>query len=222
MATGDQADLLARLQALLPSGWFSDEPATLSVLLSAQADAFSFVYALAAYARLQMRISTATDGFLDLIAADFFGPQGRIRRRVSETDAAFRARILAEILAEKGTRAGMAGALERLTGRAPALFEPQRPADTGAYGKAAGYGVAGGYGSRLMPCQALVQAYRPASSGIPRVAGYGISTGGYSTPSRAAYVSQTDAGATVTDADIFSAVSAAKLAGTTIWVRISD
>ena len=46
------------------------------------------VYGLTAYARLQTRIATATDGFLDLISFDFFGR--RCPGKPQESDAAFR------------------------------------------------------------------------------------------------------------------------------------
>ena len=89
MATGDQANTVARLKALLPNGWFAqDSTPILDGFLNGIAWALSFIYSLAAYARLQTRIATATDGFLDLITADFFGDT--LPRNYQEDDASFR------------------------------------------------------------------------------------------------------------------------------------
>src|SRR4051812_48175468 len=132
MATGNKADIVTRLKAVLPSGWFGDSSPVLDAVLSGIASALAFVYDLAAYARLQARIATATDGFLDLISYDYFGPG--LPRKLQETDASFRNRILAALLQERGTRRGLIRMLEMLTGRTPWVFEPARPADTGGYG----------------------------------------------------------------------------------------
>ena len=110
-----------------------------------------------------------------------------------------------------------------LTGRAPLIFEPARPLDTGAYGSSiCGYGVAGGYGSLAHNAQAFIVAYRPSSSGIPFVAGYGSPPGGYGTPSRAEWASLSMVTGFVTDSDLFAAVDSAKAAGTTMWTRLSN
>jgi len=97
-------------------------------------------------------------------------------------------------------------------------------ADTGAYrAPNCGYGVAGAYGSIVLPYQAFVIAYRPVSSaGIANVSGYSISTGGYGQPSQAEYASMSMVTGGVADADIFAAIDAVKPAGTIIWTRISN
>ena len=184
---------------MLPNGWFGSATPVLDAVLSGIAAALAGVYTLAAYARLQTRISTATDGFLDLISQDFFG--GTLPRRMRESDAAFRARILAELLAEKGTRRGMIRALTALTGRAPIIFEPARPADTGGYNVGGcGYGVAGGYGSTRLPTQAFVIAYRPLGQGIPNLGGYGSSPwAGTASGGQLAYASLSQVQGAVTD-----------------------
>jgi hypothetical protein len=219
--TGDQSDLLTRLKALLPGGWFRDATPVLDGFLNGIAWALSQAHALAAYARLQTRILTATDGFLDLISFDFFG--ATLPRRALESDAAFRARILAELLLEKGTRKGLIRVLEILTGRTPWVFEPGRPADTGGYNSTAmGYGVAGGYGSLACPFQAFVVAYRPTGQGIPNVGGYGSTVGAYGTPSQLEYANPSLIRGAVTDADIYAAIDSVKPAGTILWTRIGD
>ncbi len=222
MATGDSSDIAARLAALLPQGWFQGDTPVLDAVLAGIADPLSFLYSLIAYAKGQTRIATASDGFLDLISADFFGSS--LPRGNAEGDGSFRSRILARLLRQQATRAGMIQILETLTGRAPAIFEPERPADTGGWNQSRGlaYGVAGGWGSRLLPAQCFITAYRPATSGVPSVAGYGASVGAYSTPSQIQYATPSMIEGAVTDADIFAAIAAAKPEGVTAWTRISS
>lgn len=222
MATGDQTDIQARLRQLIPFGWFpaGAEPIVDGLLLGL-GNALAFIYSTLAYLRLQTRIKTATDGFLDLIAGDFFGTS--LPRLAGQSDDSYRARILASLLRERGTRKAVILVLQQLTGRTPIIFEPQRPADTGAYGAPnCGYGRAGGYGSRLMPYQALIIAYRPLGTGIPNVAGYGISTGAYRTPSQSEYASLSMINQTVTDSDIYAAVNSVRPIVSTLWTRISN
>jgi hypothetical protein len=218
---GDQSNILGRLKALLPFRWFPDSTPVLDALLSSAAWALSQVYSLIQYAKLQTRIATATDGFLDLISFDFFG--NNLLRNLGELDAAFRTRILATLLRPKATRPGMIAVLTALTGRAPIIFEPARPLDTGAYGASiCGYGAAGGYGSLQLRAQAFIIAYRPAASGIPYVAGYGSAPSGYSTPSRAEWCSLSQIQGAVTDSAIFATVNATKAAGSEMWVQLSN
>ncbi len=225
MATGDQSDILQRLKAVLPR-WFGDSTAILDALLQGLAWAGSFVYSLWAYAKLQTRIKTATDGWLDMIAADFFGTS--LMRATNQSDASFRARIIINLFRERATRGGIIKVLQDLTGRTPTVFEPLRPMDTGAYAATnSGYGVAGGYGSMLLPFQAFVNALRPTGSGIPNVGGYGGTAGGpgpggYGVASQIEYGSMAMIQGAVTDADIYAAVDSVKPAGTILWTRISS
>lgn len=221
MSTGDQSDITSRLQQLIPHGWFANGTSPIrDALLQGAANALGFVYLLFAYLRLQTRIGTATDGFLDMIAADFFG--NALIRTSGQSDASLRGRIIINIFRERGTRAGVAKVLTQLTGRAPTIFEPARPADTGGYGiSTSGYGVAGGYGSLLLPMQSFVTAFRPTGTGIPNVAGYGVSTAGYGVASQAEYASLSMVQGAITDADIYAAIDNAKPATYVIWARIS-
>jgi hypothetical protein len=216
---GDQANILARIKALLPFRWFPDSTPVLDALLSGPAWALAQIFALIQYAQLQTRIATATDGFLDLISYDFFGTS--LLRRLQETDNAFRTRILATLFRPKATRQGMIDALVNLTGRTPIIFEPARPADTGGYGVACGYGVAGGWGSLQYPAQAFITAFRPAGSGIPNVAGYNSSYGSYG-GGFSMWASLAQVTGAVTDADIMAMIDATKAAGTRMWVRLQS
>ena len=217
---GDQSDIISRLKALLPHGWFGDSTPILDGVLAGISNALSQAYALISYARLQTRIATATDAFLDLISFDFFGAS--LPRKQSETDAAFRTRIQAELLLERGTRKGLIQALTLLTGRTPVVFEPGRITDTGAYNtNTMGYNVAGGYGSLQLPFQAFVVAYRPIGQGIPNIAGYGNPQGAYNTASHAEYANPSMI-AGVTDADIYAAVDSVQPEATIVWTQIKS
>lgn len=220
MQTGDQQDMLGRMQALLPRGWFGDAPPILTALLSGFAAIFANVYTVLMYAKAQLRIATATDGVLDLISADFFGPT--LPRKTGESDTAFRNRITVNLFRERGTRKAVVQVLTTLTGRAPLIIEPSRPADTDGYGIACGYGVAGAYGSLLLSYQAFITAYRPIGTGIPFVAGYGSSTSGYSIASRGEYASLSMVQESVSDADIYAAIDSVMPAGTIAWTSISS
>lgn len=224
MSTGDSNDVFGRLKAALPQRWFgstSDSMPVVDSVLSGVGAGLTFIYSLYAYAKLQTRILNATDGYLDLIAYDFFGSS--IQRKANQSDASFRATIIANMFRERATRNAIIKVLKDLTGRAPKIIEPKRPADTGVYGgPLIGYGVAGAYGSLQMPYQAFVQAYRPLGTGIPSVAGYGISTGAYSTASQAEWASLSMIQQGVTDADIYAAIDSVRPAATIVWTNIQS
>ena len=220
MATGDQADCLARIQMTLPSRWFGDSNPILNAVLNGLAYSLALIYSLVQYAKLQTRISTASDGFLDLISYDFFGVG--LLRRSGELDAPYRLRIKANLLRERATRNGMISTLTALTGRAPKIFEPKRPADTGALTIGLGLGVGGGVGSFVHPSQAFMVAYRPSSSGIPYIAGLGNAPCGLGIAGGAVVASLSWVQGYVTDADIYAAIDACKPAGSTMWVQLSN
>ncbi|AOY90394.1 hypothetical protein BKK79_20040 [Cupriavidus sp. USMAA2-4] len=220
MATGDQQDIYRRLRGYLPP-WFGDEADTpiLNGVLQGLANGAAYAYGLISYARLQTRIKTAVDGWLDMIAADFFGDS--LLRAASQSDDSFRARIILNLFRERATRAGLIRVLQDLTGRTPVVIEPTRPADTGAYGvPTSGYGYAGAYGSLSMSFQAFVIAFRPAGTGIPNVAGYGVSTAAYATPSQAECASLSMIQGGVADADIYAAIDNVKPVGTIVWTSV--
>jgi len=216
---GDPSDMLTRLKAVLPSRWFPDATPVLDGMLTGLASASAWSYGLLAGVRLAARIGTATGGFLDMIAADFFGP--RLSRRPSQGDTAFRARIEGELLRERGTRGAVIGVLQDLTGRAPVVFEPMRPADTRAWCVAGGYGVIGGWGSLLLPFQCFVTAYRAQGSGIATVGGWGSGAGGWGLGA-IEYASLDLLQGQITDADIDAAIAGVMPVAAIAWTRISD
>lgn len=221
---GDQQDVVARLKAVLPAGWFPDSTPVLDALLQGMASGWSWAYGILGYVRSQARIGTATDVWLDVVAQDFFG--SRLARK-GQSDSPFRDRIRREVMRERGTRAAIASVLTDLTGRQPLIFEPARPADTGAWGRKSGpttglaYGRVGGWGSLTLPYQSFITAYRPAGSGIANVSGWGVARGGYG-------VGVTEYGqlamtqAQVTDADIYTAVASVMPIAAVAWTRISN
>lgn len=183
--------MAARIRSVLPVSWFPTSstrgPSASPILdgvLAGLGAAWAAIYSLLSYTKLQTRIATATDFFLDLIAADFFSPE--LVRRAGETDTAFRLRILSNIFAPRATRTALSMALTELTGHPPLIFEPGYTNDTGGYGTFAqggggmAYGARGGYGSLELPFQCFVTAFRPSAEVISQVAGY---VGGAVTPS---------------------------------------
>lgn len=220
--TGDQSDFFARLNSLLPSKWFSGSTPIKDALLQGIAAVFAQIYSLYAYAVMQTRIATLTDAWLDTAAYDYFGLG--IQRGVGETDARFRARIQANLLLARTSRPAMAATLTKLTGQVPMIVEPCNPTDTGAYAAPnSGYGVAGAYGSMLLPFQCFIVAYRPSTSGIPNIAGYGNSQAGYGMASIGGeYASMSMVVGQIQDADIYTAIEAVRPAATVIWTQIQN
>ena len=219
MAIGDQTDLLARLKAVLPTGWFPDVTPVLDAVLTGPAYAWSWVAALTGYAYEQCRLGTATDIFLDILAYDFLG--SRISRRAGEADSAFRIRVKREILRAKATRAAMVQALTDLTGQVPLVFEPALTSDTGGYDSTRlAYNTAGGYGSLALPYQVFLTVYRPHVGGIANINGYNGTLGGYG--AGAMQYTSADQVAGVTDAEIYATIEATKPAATVVWVRLTN
>ena len=219
----DLTDMLARLRGVLPARWHAEANETLDAVLLGLAESWGWVRGMVDEVRAQARIATATGRTLDLAAVDYFGP--RIRRRTGQGDAAFRATILRELLRERATRPGLVAALRDLTGRAPVVFEPRRPADTGAWGAACAWngpgGRAGGWGSMMLPHQVFVTAFRPKGAGIAGINGWGAHGGGYGLGA-AAWAGAAMLEGQVTDADIHAAAAAVLPASAIAWVRIQD
>ena len=221
---GDQPDMLARLRAVLPTYWFPDSAPVLDGLLNGLAAGWAWSYQQLQYVKAQTRIATATDIWLDVIADDFFG--NRLSRRPGQSDSALRGRIQRELFRERGTRGAIASVLLDLTGRAPIIFEPARPTDTGGYGglHAGGgvaYGSAGGWGSLVLPYQCFITAFRPVGSGIAMVGGWGCPAGAYG---RGAiqYAGLEMVQGQVADRDICEAVAGVLPVAVIAWTRITN
>lgn len=212
-AIGSQADCFVRLKTLFPPSWFKSSP-NFDATLQGAAWALSQLYALAMYARQQMRIATAADSFLDIVSTDYFG--AALPRLTQEGDASFRSRILANLFVRGPARRDMAAVLQRLTGQTPAIFEPGNATDSGGYDGGAFFDVAGAWGDPL-PYQAFVTARRPAVSDT--------SLGEYDTPREwldaAGYYSDAQP-ESVSDAAIAAAVESTRPLGTIVWLQIAD
>lgn len=160
---GDADDMRSRLRLTLPAHWFSDSAPVLDGLLAGLSVLWAGLYNLLEFVRHQSRIATATGAFLDVAASDFFGAE--VKRRLQEADTEFRARIQRAMRRERATRAAITDAA-REAGFTVRIFEPARPADTGAYNvpSSIAWNVSGGWGSMQMPLECLITARRSASA----------------------------------------------------------
>lgn len=219
MATGDQNDIVNRLLATLPP-WFpnlSNAP-VLNAILQATGDSFSSVYGYLQFVQQQERIKTATGGWLDLAAWDYFG--GNFVRRQGESDTSFQARILKELLRPRQTRAAIIQMLTDLTGQAPIVREPWSTFDYGSYDTGQmGYDVGLAYGDLQYPYQIFIDAYTPGQ-GIPLISGFDDTYGGYDTGSLA-YVDLSQVAGAVTNAEIYQRITQTVAAGVTAWTNIT-
>jgi hypothetical protein len=211
MMIGSIDNCFQRLRTLLPR-WFGDTTPILAAVLRGAASLLSSGYDLIGYAKRQTRIKTATEGWLDYIAHDFFG--NALRRQVSQTDAAFRQRILASLFRERATRPGLVKLITDLTGHIPTVFEPSRPLDAAAYGLSR-YGQ-GRYGTRGDPFQAWVTVYRSHEATLPPEAGFYQ----LSRYAQARYAAREPLQGALTDAALLAAVHQVKPVGTVIWVQL--
>lgn len=219
---GDQDDLFSRIERNLPP-WFgkslADAP-QVGAQISGFAAAMAWLYGLLAYAALQTRIATATGGWLELIAGDFFGD--RLPRFNGEGDANYRRRIRLEIFRLRATRRAYDLAVFDLTGNHPDIFEPWRPADCGGWGTVAmAYGRVGRYGSREAPGEIWIATPYPQGYGIPNRGGWGSGTGGYGSGNFSFVDDSELVGSGPTAADIVTAVDRVRAAGVTAYVKFT-
>ena len=232
--TGDTNDVLTRLQRALPRGWFPAVSPSRDVLLSAPAYLGSFVYGLIQFAHAQLRIQTASGGWLDLMSYDFF--RGGLPRQPGQLDASFAAAIMRQLQAPGATRPALIANLETLTGNVPVVVEPWRPADVGSYSDGItdvvqlpayyGYG-SGAYGSLELPYQLFVTAYRPIGGGIANMQSYGtaggtVGLGGYNVGYSLEWGSLSLVSGEVTDAQIYAEIAETIPAGTVAWVNLES
>jgi hypothetical protein len=222
----DQQDIFTRIKGVLPSRWFGEDTPVIDSVLNVLSSGWVGLFNLLNYTKMQTRISTAFDGWLDLIAKDFF--DHRITRRQRETDDSFRSRIYMELLRDRCTRAAIYDLLTNLTGRPPVIFEPTNPQDTGCYGSPAlpgigkaGYGVSGGWGNLDVPFQVFVRAFRAETAGVALVNGWGGSIGGYGC-GLSAYISLEMNSSQADDFEIYQNVSNTAPVATIIWMSIES
>lgn len=222
MATGDQTDVLSRLNSVLPP-WFGYETTPiLTGLLEAFSWAGSFLFDEFVYVALQTRVTTATGNNLDLIANDFFGVNN-FNRAPNEGDESYRNRILANLIRERATRRAMINILTLITGNTPIIFEPMRPEDGGGYSVAGcGYNEAGGWSNPNVPYQCFIIVFSPVVSAISSVAGWNIPTGAWNTGSRASWVNLNNITNALNASQIYQAINNTKVEGTVCWTQIRN
>jgi hypothetical protein len=121
----------------------------------------------------------------------------------------------------------MINMLTKLTGRAPTIFEPNRPLDTGSCGGTPGpasfCGVAR-MGS-LVPYMALITAHRPLVTGGSAGAGYSnaIVRTSANAPGSLSYTGSLTAEiSTASDSAIYAAINACRPIGTNVGVCITN
>ena len=187
-------------------------------MLTGLGTTWAWTYDRLKYAQSQTRIATASEEWLDLIAQDYLG--NTLRRRMGESDASYRSRILLEILRVRDTRPALTSILTDLTGTPPFIFEPRNPMDTGGYNVAQSlaYGVAGGYGNLNLPYQLFLLVDLPIVSpvSVGNIAGYGVPIGAYGTGALE-YISAEIIAATLSDVDVYEAINDVMAAGTIAW-----
>lgn len=224
---GDQSDIAARLRRYLPRRWFGregDPTPVLNALLWGLASAFAHLWALIAFAKAQARLVTATGGWLDLAAVDFFGPDG-FPRFASEREDDYRVRLRKEPLRRRVTRQAIVDIVTDITGAPPvSVYEGFDAPTTGGWGVAGsmGWGVAGLWGS-MVPCEVIITVAEPQGYGIPNVPGWGSGLGGwgvYVEPFRWVDPSMIE-GSGPTKEEIIGAVDGVRAAGVTYLIHFN-
>jgi hypothetical protein len=216
---GDAADMEARLRRLLPP-WFGSESPVVDALLAGAAQVLAFSYGLYAYAKLQTRLATATDAWLDFAGMDFFG---RFPRFKGELDRPYSRRIRLEVFRDRVTRHAYDRAVFDITGDHPEVFEAWRPGCCGGYGAPGlALGRVGRWGSRTTPFEVIVSTPELQNYGIPERGGWGSGVGGYGS-GNFSFVDDADTvGSGPTQADVLAAIERVRAAGITAYVRFTQ
>jgi hypothetical protein len=222
MATGTQTDITARILRWLPSRWFpaGSGPGTLIfALVSGLAAGLTAIHTAIAYAGLQVRIATATDGWLDLIAGDYFG--NMVRRNAGEMDAAFSLRVRREILREKVTREALDRVIFDTTGNHPVLIEANRVSDIGAWRQGFAW-RSGSYGSAGLPFQIFLTTPRQNPVLFPPLGGWRVLPSAYRGSGLAYSLPSITPPPQPPDAAIIAAIDRVRPAGVTVWLQLTN
>lgn len=215
--TGDQPDIIARLQRWLPAGWFPPDSGTrVFSIISGFAAVLSAIWSILVYVANQTRMATTTDGFLDLASDDFFA--GNLPRLNGELDPGFSLRIRNEVFRDRNTRKAIDQQCFDITGQHPTITELQRPDDIGCLGYTFAMGFAA-LGSRSDTYAVFITTAPPLSFGIPNVAGWGSYFAGLGTPQMVACDASMIVGSGFTANDLYAALNRIRTAGITYWVR---
>ena len=218
-------DLVSKIKAVLPIGWFGDTSPVLDTVLTGLAAAWAGIRCGLRYFKTQSRIASATGFWLDGAANDFFG--GELFRLPDQSDDAFRVSIKRELQMERATRGAISALVTALAGQAPAIFEPANSSDTGGYGGAVtaggglAYGLQGGWGNLSLPLQAFVTVSRSFLTATAPLAGWDSPIAGYGT-GQSEWSSSVTIQGLVTDADISSAILTILPVCTIVWIRFKN
>lgn len=221
--TGDADDIAARLKRALPRwfGYVADLQPVRDAFVAGIAAALAPLHALITFTRDQARVATATGGWLELAAFDFFGDD--FPRLLNESDASYSRRIRQEVLRERQTRNAIDKAVFDLTGIHPEIWEGHYAPVCGGYGTPAlAYGVAGLYGSLRAPFHVIVTMPEPTGFGIPNRGGWGTVLGGYGVGNFSFVDESLITGTGATAADILRALDRVRAAGITVLVHFTD
>ena len=212
MATALELSIQGKLKGALPVQWFGDSSPNSDAALAGASTAASDVYELVQGIIPQMRIRTATDGFLDMISVDFFG--NNLPRLVSESDDSFRFRILVALFRDQGTKSAMSEAIGAYTGWYPVIVEYQQAVDSTGFVITAGSDTVSGYGGTVKPHHAFITVFTTAPAGSGSIPGYGSAPSGYGVSG--AYTPKLTANFTY----LFQLINSVKPIGTKIWVKV--
>jgi hypothetical protein len=232
-----------RIAQNIPRGWLSQSAlfngiASLKFLTIGQQ--LQFVYQGMQYALKAQRLAGETSPELDNASLDYFGsvvgPLSvlALPRKAGQSDSSYLSQISSRLLARGVTRDNIIADVKAFSGAILTLFEPRRPADTGAYGTGQeavfqnlAYNVAGGYGSLELPYQAFGQISAVPGLLVPNVMGYYPPAPTFPSPPTAlggygvgaiSYINASGSSTTPTQAQIFEYISDLILAGTVLWI----
>jgi len=194
--------------------WYSDENPVLDAINTGFGYIASYVYGLLLYARLQTRIQTSTDVFLDYTCEDFFGDI--LERCPGESDADLLSSIEKLMLAQRVTRQNMINRLFDLTGRTPIIYEGFE--DGGFYDHTFLDHTA--FAGDSGPYQAWITAYRPTPL-VTNTTAY-LDNNCYEDAMSYYGAGGNAQNSCVTDQDILNTIEITKVAGTLMHVTILD
>lgn len=227
--------MLRRIRDLLPPGWFAEpgdqigtakapDPILESYLSGIANGIAGWIWWFLQYVTQQLYITTATGGWLDIASVDFFG-DGVLPRYPGESDAAFLARIQANLFPPANTRSAIQNAVEVVTGSAARMIEPWDPRNNAVYGTAF-YGVdgivsPGNYSNGASRYQGFIEATLPAVTDLgdqPQYRFYDGAFYGNHTPAAGFYWNG-PAGSASASQLVYNIINKLKSFGTTVWVR---
>ena len=220
--TGDQPDFAIRLARVLPRHWFADDDPVLGSILAGLGAQWADVWGQVQFVRAQTRIATSSGAWLDQVAAERLPG---FLRRLNEPDAAWAARISAELVRPRNTRSAVVQVLRDLTGHTPVVINPASPDDCGAWDTGTfAYDVAGCWGDLNLPFQSFVTVKRGTATPIVVTSSNppsGWDTGVFAYDTAGGWADSTPGQGVVTDSDIYAAVAGVQTAGHVLWTQIT-